>query len=223
MNMKTNYVLIDYENVAVKSLALLKGHNFRVYVFLGPKNTKINADLAMAMQELGNKAEYIKLDASGHNALDFHITYYLGKLAATDAIGKFCIISKDTGFDSLIKHIKEKNIDCSRAVSIEAMLGIKEKPVAKVSATKPAKTEKLPVSVKAPKKLDTSALVKKVVDSLVRRKIAVPRTEKTMKNLVKSLCGTQYSEEEVGEVYSKLLNDGIVIIDGKKVSYKLPD
>ncbi len=39
--MKTNYVLIDYENVQVQSLALLKGGEFQVRVFLGPNNTKL--------------------------------------------------------------------------------------------------------------------------------------------------------------------------------------
>ena len=32
--MKKNYVLIDYENVQVQSLALLKGEQFSVRVFL---------------------------------------------------------------------------------------------------------------------------------------------------------------------------------------------
>jgi len=217
--MKTNYVLIDYENVQVKSLALfnnekLRGENFRVTVFLGPKNPKISVDLAMAMQELGNKAEYIKLDASGHNALDFHITYYLGKLAATDASAKFCIISKDTGFDSLIEYIKEKNIDCSRAVSIEAMLGVKEKPLEKIPVTKTAK----PVV-----KQKAEELVARVVANLIKRVAAKPRTEKTLRSTIKTLCGLQYGEKELDAVFNRLIKKGYVVIEGTKLSYKLPE
>src|SRR6478735_8807173 len=99
--MKANYVLIDFENVQVKSLELLKGDNFRVKVFLGPKNARLPVDLVLAMHNLGSSADYIVLEVSGANALDFHITYYLGQLAARDPDGHFCIISKDTGFDSL--------------------------------------------------------------------------------------------------------------------------
>lgn len=73
---KTNYVLIDFENVHVKSLSLLEGDHFRVRVFLGPKNTKLPVELVMAVQEMCNKAEYITLEASGKNALDFHIAYF---------------------------------------------------------------------------------------------------------------------------------------------------
>lgn len=53
--MKTNYVLIDYENVQVKSLALLKSEHFQVQVFLGPKNLKLYRDLVVAMQEFGDR------------------------------------------------------------------------------------------------------------------------------------------------------------------------
>ena len=47
--MSTNYVLIDYENVQVKSLGLLKGEHIRVPVFLGPKNLKLHRELVFAM------------------------------------------------------------------------------------------------------------------------------------------------------------------------------
>lgn len=121
--MNTSYVLIDFENVHVKSLALLKGDKFRVKVFLGPKNAKLPVELVLAMHELGQSADYIQLGVSGANALDFHITYYLGKLTAEDPHGYFHIISKDTGFDSLIKHLLGKGLHCKRSASIEQMLG----------------------------------------------------------------------------------------------------
>jgi hypothetical protein len=63
--LKLNYVLIDYENVQVKSLALLKGEQFRVRVFLGPNNKKLPVELVLAMQELGDRAEYIVLETPG--------------------------------------------------------------------------------------------------------------------------------------------------------------
>ena len=106
--MTTSYVLIDFENVQVKSLALRKGEHFQVKVFLGPKNARLPVDLVLAMHDLGKRADYIMLGVSGANALDFHITYYLGKLTAEHPQGEFYIVSKDTGFDSLIKHLLGK-------------------------------------------------------------------------------------------------------------------
>ena len=60
--MRTNYVLIDFENVHVKSLELLEGDHFRVIVFLGPKNTKLPVDLVLAMQRFGDRGEYVLLE-----------------------------------------------------------------------------------------------------------------------------------------------------------------
>jgi hypothetical protein len=118
---KINYVLIDYENVQVQSLALLKGEQFSVRVFLGLKNTKLPVELVVAMQEIGSQAEYIVLETSGSNALDFHIAYYLGVLVAADPAGFFHIISKDTGFDPLIRHLRGRKIVVVRSASIEEM------------------------------------------------------------------------------------------------------
>jgi hypothetical protein len=68
--LNTNYVLIDYENVQVKSLSLLKDEYFHVRVFLGQKNSKLPIELVVAMQKLGDRADYIVLETSGSNALD---------------------------------------------------------------------------------------------------------------------------------------------------------
>ena len=47
--MKKNYVLIDYENVQPKNLGVLKGHDFKVMVFVGANQTKIPFELAEAL------------------------------------------------------------------------------------------------------------------------------------------------------------------------------
>ena len=82
--MKTNYVLIDFENRPVKSIALLTGEQFRVYLFLGRNNTKVETGLAMEMQSLGDRGAYVKIESAGKNVLDFHVAYYIGELAASD-------------------------------------------------------------------------------------------------------------------------------------------
>jgi hypothetical protein len=122
--MTTHYVLIDYENVPLRSLALLTGAQFRVLVFLGPNNRNLPTEFVMAVQKLGDRAEYIALEKSGKNALDFHITYYLGTLTAADPGGCFRIISADTGFDSLLLHLRMKHIDADKAASIEELPGL---------------------------------------------------------------------------------------------------
>lgn len=112
--MATNYVLIDFENVQPKNLELLAAHPFKVFVFCGANQTRLPFALAAAMQGLGNDAQYIKMSGNGRNALDFHIACYVGELAAKDPAGHFHIISRDTGFDPLIRHLRDRKIQVQR-------------------------------------------------------------------------------------------------------------
>ena len=55
--MRTNYILIDYENVQPKTLPSLKSdQTFKVYLFVGASQNKINFEVAEAMQALGENA-----------------------------------------------------------------------------------------------------------------------------------------------------------------------
>lgn len=98
--LRTNFVLVDFENVQPKDLGLLKDGPFRVKIFLGPNQSKVPVALASALQLLGSNAGYVVLETAGTNALDFHIAYYIGILSSEDPTAFFHIISKDTGFDA---------------------------------------------------------------------------------------------------------------------------
>ena len=82
--MRTNYVLIDYENVQPNSLAGLDAEHFRVLVFVGANQNKLTFEIAAAIQKLGPRAEYVRIAGNGANALDFHIAFHIGQLAAQD-------------------------------------------------------------------------------------------------------------------------------------------
>lgn len=196
--MKTNYVLIDFENVQPVDLAALKGHSFKVKVFLGANQTKVPAALAIALQALGEHAEYIQLESSGRNALDFHIAYYLGHLAHEDPKGFFHVISKDAGFDPLIKHLKRKGVFVQRSACISDI------PLLKLSSPKP------------------SSRLEVVVDDLIRRKASKPRTQKTLLSTMAALFNKELTETELQELLESLCKRGVVRVEGTKVSYDLP-
>ncbi|MCR3984967.1 PIN domain-containing protein [Aeromonas caviae] len=116
--MRTNYVLIDFENVQPERLAVLAKDHFKILVFVGANQSKLVFDTVSVIQQLGDKAQYIKIAGSGPNALDFHIAFYIGQLAASDPTGFFHIISKDKGFDPLIQHLKDKKIFAARTEQV---------------------------------------------------------------------------------------------------------
>lgn len=217
--MKINYVLIDYENVQVKSLALLKDEQFRVRVFLGPNNTRLPVELVLAMQELGERAEYIVLETSGRNALDFHIAYYLGVLASIESSGFFHIISKDTGFDPLIQHLKSQKVFAARSASIEEM---------PCFAAPPPATQQPNIQIIQQKSNTTQSkptmdeLVEIAVDDLSKRKASKPRTPKTLLSTIHARCGKDIPSSDIDVVYKTLIKQGYVKVEGAKVTYALP-
>jgi hypothetical protein len=108
--MRNNYILVDYENIQPKNLGILNGDSFKLIVFVGVSQKTLPVELAKAMQPLGKKADYLQISGNGSNALDFHIAFYMGELAAKDAKAYFHIISRDKGFDPLITHMRERKI-----------------------------------------------------------------------------------------------------------------
>lgn len=198
--MKENFILIDYENVQPTDLALLRDAPLKVKVFLGAHQSKIPVALAAAIQGLGANAEYICLTSSGANALDFHIAYYIGLLSAQNASACFHIVSKDAGFDPLIKHLKSKGVLAQRSASI-----------AGIPFLKPA----LP-STRDPQ-------IGKVLAHLVKLKAAKPRAQKTLLNSLHALFKRELSEDQLSALFLSLCEQGIVKLDGSKVTYHLPD
>ena len=197
--MRTNYVLIDYENVQPEALSVLDAEHFKVIVFVGASQTKITFESASALQRMGNKAEYIKVSGNGSNALDFHIAYYIGQLAAKDPTAYFHIISKDTGFDPLIQHLKTKKVFAARSRDVSDIL------LVKVANTK-SPAEKLAV----------------VVSNLQQRGTSKPRTVKTLSSTISSIFLKQMAEEELASLLKELQVKGFVTVSGTKVSYALP-
>ena len=195
----TNYVLIDFENVQPKNLEILASHPFKVFVFIGANQSKISVDLAAAMQDLGENAKYIKMSGSGQNALDFHIAYYLGQLSSQDPEANFYIISKDTGFDPLIKHLKAKKIQIQRKKDLA------EIPVLRMSVAT-SNDEKI------------AAIVK----NLSGRGQSRPRKVKTLTNTINSLFTKKLEEQELTDLVKELEQLQYIVINQGNVSYKLP-
>lgn len=70
--MKTNYVLIDFENVVLENIEFLDQEWIKVFLFVGKNQTKNLFKVARAIRQLGNRAQYVEMSGTGHNALDFH-------------------------------------------------------------------------------------------------------------------------------------------------------
>jgi hypothetical protein len=197
--MRTNYVLIDYENVQPSSFAGVEVEHFRVLVFVGASQNKLAFETAAAVQKLGARAEYVKIAGNGSNALDFHIAFHLGQLAAQDPTAFFHIISKDTGFDPLIQHLKERKVFVSRFKDVTDI------PILKAANSKTT-----------PEKIDV------VIANLRQRGASKPRTLNTLTSTINSLFQKQLNEEELAALLTGLQSKGLITVDENKVTYALP-
>lgn len=206
-------MFVDYENVQVQSLAMLKDDHFKVRIFLGANNTKLPVALFMSMQELGPRVELIALEASGKNALDFHIAFYVGVEAARDPTGFFHIISKDSGFDPLIHHLKAKRIFSSRSASIEDM------PCFQTAATQAPHSETKAPSKAFTEQLALHELVEKAISLVIDGKASRPTTRKTLLSTLQAKLGKEVESKRIEYVLTVLIAKGHVKADGAKVSY----
>jgi len=195
----SNYVLIDFENVQPKNLSILAAHPFKVFVFIGANQTKVARHVAVAMQALGDRAQYVEIDGSGPNALDFHIAYYIGELAAADPTGNFHIISRDRGFDPLIRHLKGKQIQVRR-----------ESDLAEIP------------NLRIPKKAKKDDKIDAIVKNLIGRGQSRPRKVKTLQNTISHLVSETLSETELAALVNELQKRKLIIVDKGNVKYKLP-
>ncbi len=194
--MRKNYVLIDYENVQPTFMAALDKEHFNVVVFVGATQAKVTFEVATVLQQMGSRAEYIKISGNGSNALDFHIAFYIGQIAAKESDAYFHIVSKDTGFDPLISHLKSKKIFASRSKSIADI------PLVKISSSK-----------------STPEKAAAVLSNLQQRGISKPRTIKTLSSTINALFQKSLSEQEICAIIEELKNQNAITINETKVVY----
>ena len=192
-------MLVDFENVQPRNISVLNGGPYKIIVFLGTKQAKIPLETVRTLQPFGARAEYIQVEGSGRNALDFHIAYYIGRLSFETPDAYFHVISKDSGFDPLLKHLNAQGIVCRRLKSIGDIL--------LVNRSSPEATHE---------KLDG------IIDNLAKRKSARPRTIKTLRSSINALFVNQLTDEELDDLIAQLTERGTIKIADGKVHYELP-
>ncbi|KAA3633006.1 MAG: hypothetical protein DWQ08_02490, partial [Proteobacteria bacterium] len=140
-----------------------------------------------------------KINGNGPNALDFHIAFYIGQLAQQDPNAYFHIISRDAGFDPLIKHLKEKKIFAQREKEFA------EIPLLRVSNTTSADEK-----------------IEAIVKSLAARGHSRPRKVKTLSNTINALFLKKLEEGELSAIIEQMKKRKMIVVENENVSYRPP-
>ena len=196
MSLSAKYVLVDFENVQPKNLELLGRHPFTVLVFIGANQAKLPRHFVIAMQTLGKAAKYVEIAGSGPNALDFHIAYYIGELAGVDPKARFYVVSKDRGFDPLIRHLKGKKITVARVADVAE---IPELRMSKATGND--------------EKIDA------IIKNLQSRGHSRPRKVRTLQNTINALFTEKLNDRELDAIVARLKERKVISVKQDNVSY----
>src|SRR5215831_12593898 len=120
--MPESVLLVDYENIGKVDLSALP-EGMRVPFFFGASQRSVPTEYLKAALRLGERFEPIDIEGQGKNALDFHIAFYLGEYLARAPDTACVILSKDKGFDPLIRHLTRRGFAVRRAGSMAEALG----------------------------------------------------------------------------------------------------
>ena len=132
---------IDYENVHEAAFKGASGLSKKdtVYLFYSNMAPSISLDILNVFSQKNLTLKFFKVHRSGKNYLDFQLTSLLGAMVATKDESEYVIISKDSGYDSVVdfwneQDLFDRKIKCSRRATLS-----KNQP--KKTATKKPQTE----------------------------------------------------------------------------------
>src|SRR5882672_541494 len=210
-----NHVFVDFENIHEVDLAIIGNKAVSFTLLVGSRQTKLDACLVEKLLEHATSVQLVRLTSGGKNALDFVLAYHVGRAAAADPAGFFHIVSKDTGFDPLIEHLKCKQIRARRHDSF-ATLTFASSPKLLIPPTPvtPSKLKSLPPPKALPSILDARAT--QVLEHLRKISTTRPRNSKKLVSFCVAYLGKKITEEEALKLVGDLSQAGHLAI-GEKI------
>jgi hypothetical protein len=119
-----NYIFIDFENVQETDFDRIAGKPVKVVLVLGERHKNLPVTLVKLIKKYSTQVDLVETALNGKNALDFVLAYEIGALSAKDPSVHFSIISKDKGFDALVKHLKSKGMFADRYLAFSEIPGL---------------------------------------------------------------------------------------------------
>ena len=111
---RINYIFVDFENVQETDLDRIANKPVKVRLVLGERHKSLPVKIVKLIQKFAEQVRLVETGLNGINALDFVLACEIGGESQLDPSGYFHILSRDKGFDALIKHLKSKEIFAAR-------------------------------------------------------------------------------------------------------------
>ncbi len=127
-------LFVDFENAGKVDLSTVPADVF-VPFFFGASQKSVPTEFLKAALKLGDRFLPIDIEGQGKNALDFHIAFYLGEYLAANSRASCTILSKDKGFDPLVKHLRKRGFAVRRVATVADAVGANAKAKGKAEAS----------------------------------------------------------------------------------------
>jgi hypothetical protein len=212
----THFVFVDFENVTEIDLGAVKGKPVHVTLLIGKKQTWLDLTLVRQIHQLHAQVDLVEVGASGHNALDLTLTYYLGRTVQRAPGAHYHIVSKDKDFEPMIGHARGEGIKVARYDSFAALpfLAPAKKPAAPPKHAVPAKAAP---AARKPTVDHRARVLARLKNHASRNR---PADELALRHYLETGLGKSATETTVNDFVRELRETGIVAIDPKgKVSY----
>lgn len=148
--------LIDSENIGDEWVNILDimENNECIYAFYTDRSTHMNCNQVSKLMESGRgRVQWIKC-FEGNNALDFQLVSELGAMIGRDEALDYVIVSRDNGYNPVVRYWKQKGIAVSKQNGPEEYQRRSEKEKQE-KEEKQEKQVKEEITVSAEKELDS--------------------------------------------------------------------
>ena len=137
------HVLVDWENVQPDEADCrgLVPHATDVWLFHGPNQKNVGR----GYETFGERVTPVRIARAGKNALDFHLAFYMGYIAAKHPGSRLVVLSNDKGYGPMLDHAKELGFVASqRGFGEPKQARTPRKPAVKKTTTTKTVAKKVP-------------------------------------------------------------------------------
>ncbi len=203
-----HFVFVDFENVPDVDLGLVEGKPVHVTLLIGKNQKKLDLALVRKIHRLASQVELVEVGASGHNALDLTLAFYLGQSFHQWPTAEFHIVSKDQDFEPMISHLTHRGLKVARCDAFHLLPFLPQSkptaPARSAASAKAASANKKPVVDK-----QTKVIARLKNPAAPNR----PSTEKALRAHIETALGKESSPVMVEEVFAKLRHDHALTIE----------
>jgi len=220
--MAESVLLVDYENIGKIDLAAIPD-GVRVPFFFGASQRTVPTEFLKAALKLGERFVPIDIEGQGKNALDFHIAFYLGEFLARAPHTACVILSKDKGFDPLVRHLTRRGLDVRRANSMAEALASRGVPAAAPRSGGPSGRPGGRTGTRRERpRREGSSLRDEALQLLAgTQKVRRPRKRKGLIAVLHSHFSQRVSESELQRLVDELIGAGRLSEANGAITYHL--